>query len=160
MRVPSGDQRGMLESAAPDRGRVCLPSIPVSQIVPRGLSVFTSILIRTYAMLRPSGEICGSAAHCRSKTSMGLRTDLAVSVLPEAAGSARATVAAADSSNPSSSAGPTAAPLCAARRCTRSSTAGRPRDPAIALMLIHDPHGLHECMTNSRTDKTEPLLLQ
>ena len=47
MRVPSGDQRGMLVEAAPDKGRACLPSMPVSQIAPRERSVLMSMLIRT-----------------------------------------------------------------------------------------------------------------
>src|SRR5271170_743742 len=59
-RVPSGDQRGALLLGALDNGRARLPSAPTSQITPRGLSVLMSKFTRTKAMLRPSGDTCGS----------------------------------------------------------------------------------------------------
>src|ERR1700683_1024284 len=149
MRVPSGDHRGRALLSALDKGRACLPSMPVSQMTPRGLSVFMSILIRTYAMLRPSGEICGSATHCRSNTSMGLSTGLADSAALEKAAAA------------SSMAAKPRAPAAGAMRLLKTSCIAQPLgNPAITLVLIHNPHCLHEGMTNSRTDKTEASKLQ
>jgi hypothetical protein len=43
----------------------------MSQIAPRRVSVLTSKERRTYATREPSGEISGSLAHSRAKTSIG-----------------------------------------------------------------------------------------
>src|SRR5580698_7432009 len=104
-------------------------------------------------MLRPSGAICGSEAHCKSNTSMGLSTGFTAF----AAGAALA----ADS--------PVAAHTAlAARSSTPAAVTARlhPRlsgalgDPAIALMFIDDPYGLHECVTNCGTDEAKAAALQ
>src|SRR3984885_15877225 len=97
-------------------------------------------------MLRPSGAICGSETHCKSNTSMGLRLGFVTGA------STGAPTAVAVSSN-------TAIPISIGARRRRCSS-GALGDPAIALMFIDDPYGLHVCVTNGRTDETKAAALQ
>src|SRR5580658_6875726 len=97
-------------------------------------------------MLRPSGAICGSETHCKSNTSMGLKSGLVPGT------SAGAPTAVAVSRN-------AAAPMSSRAR-RRQCSSGALGDPAIALMFIDDPYGLHECVTNGRTDETKAAALQ
>src|ERR1700728_3226286 len=96
-------------------------------------------------MLRPSGAICGSEAHCKSNTSRGLKSGFVTG----APGAQTAVAVRSNAATPMSFGG---------RRRARSSDALG--DPAIALMFIDDPHGLHECVTNSRADETKAAALE
>src|SRR5580700_2696217 len=50
--------------------------------------------------------------------------------------------------------------LVLASAATGSSIAPLPGDPAIALMLVHDPDRLHEGVANRRAHEAESALLQ
>src|ERR1700723_1008740 len=97
-------------------------------------------------MLRPSGAICGSETHCKSNTSMGLKSGF-VTGAPAGAQTAVAVRSRA------------AAPVSSGAR-QRPCSGGALGDPAIALMFIDDPYGLHESVTNGRTDETKAVALQ
>src|SRR3982074_1142563 len=92
-------------------------------------------------MLLPSGEICGSFTHCRSKTSSGLKTGFTICAKPGAGNTNRNNAA-----SPSH------------RRSFMPITCAC--NPAIALMFIYDSHGLHEGVANGRSDETETSLLE
>src|SRR5271170_157504 len=97
-------------------------------------------------MLRPSGAICGSATHCKSNTSMGLKSGF---VTGAAAGAQTAVAVRSNATMPKGR---------GARR--RKYSSGALGDPAIALMFIDDPYGLHVCVTNGRTDEAKAAALQ
>src|ERR1035438_6373838 len=101
-------------------------------------------------MLRPSGEICGSLTHCRSKTSSGFNTGFTVCVKLSAG-----------SMNRSNAATPIRG---LNRRRSGDSRSFMPVSldchPAVTLMFIDDSDGLHERVANSRADETEASLLE
>src|SRR5579863_2083102 len=106
-------------------------------------------------MRRPSGETCGSATHSRPNTSMGLSVGLDGSATPGTAADGR-----------KNTVRHRAMALRPARRQTllssirTPSVSAAPGDPAVALVLIHDPHRLHEGMANGRADEAETSLLE
>src|ERR1700691_4028653 len=99
-----------------------------------------SKLMRTKAMLRPSGEICGSLTHCRSKMSSGLKKGSEVCACPSA-GSMHTHNA--------------AKPI--RRSCMLISFACH---PAVALMCIDDATRLHESVANGGSDEAETSSLE
>src|SRR5271168_2917806 len=100
-------------------------------------------------MLRPSGETSGSPTHCKSNTSSGFSGGFTVCANPSA-GSANTN----STATPAQSAG-------IGRRAFRSFIPfPHGCHPAVALMLIDDSHGLHECVANGRSDETKAPLLQ
>src|SRR5580698_8078892 len=95
-------------------------------------------------MFRPSGETSGSDAHCRSNTSIGLNAGL-VWAKP---GDARLSASRAVAEN---------LMLMEIRLAIDDLFAGR---PAVTLMFIHDPHGLHEGVANGGPDEFKAFLLE
>src|SRR5579863_1017214 len=99
-------------------------------------------------MLRPSGETSGSPTHCKSNTSSGFKGGLTVCAGPGADSASNSRAAAA-------------ARGAACRNGFRSFILfPRGCHPAVALMLVDDSHGLHECVANGRPDETKAPLLQ
>src|SRR5882757_7045055 len=98
-------------------------------------------------MLRPSGETCGSAAHCRSNTSSGFNAGFCDCARPGALTLSTRIVA---------------AQICLTEICLTEICLTEVRlteirssivdliagSPAVTLMFIHDSHGLHEGVTN------------
>src|SRR5882724_9907475 len=100
-------------------------------------------------MLRPSGEICGSLTHCRSKTSSGLRTDFDVCAKP-----------CAGSRHTHNAAKPIRSLECRRGEMRSSMLISFACHPAVALMFIDDANRLHECVANRRSDEAETSPLE
>src|ERR1700722_8692966 len=98
-------------------------------------------------MLRPSGEICGSLTHCKSKMSSGLSSDLPPAAR-QSAGNVRRINAATPELSLERSACRSVMPIPFACK------------PAVTLMFIDHSHGLHEGVANSRSYESEPALLE
>src|ERR1700722_3395081 len=96
-------------------------------------------------MFRPSGETSGSPAHCSSNTSIGLNAGFAVCANPGDAALSASTAAAVNMT------------LMETRLTIVGLFAGR---PAVTLMFIDDPHGLHEGIANRGSDEFESFLLE
>src|ERR1700722_5890415 len=91
-------------------------------------------------MLRPSGEICGSATHCKSNTSSGFSAGFCGCAM-------------------------LGAPMLRSRQAASGRNrlgiaAFLGRNPTAALMFIDDSHGLHEGIANRRAHEAKAALLE